>query len=74
MDQRRNTARNQQGSHQHERVNFHKSMILFRTRRMYLLGAENAGSGRLLRANEICYCAASVVVADGVMGFRISPR
>ena len=74
MDQRRNTARNQQGSHQHERVNFHKSMILFRTRRMYLPSAENAGSGRLLRANEICYCAASVVVADGVMGFRISPR
>ena len=49
-------------------------MILFRTRRMYLLGAENAGLERLLRANETCYCAASVVVADGVMGFRISPR
>ena len=74
MDQRRNTARNQQGSHQHERVNFHKSMILFRTRRMYLLGAENAGSGRLFRTNEICYCAASVGVGDGVIGFRISPR
>ena len=74
MDQRRNTARDQQGSYQHERVNFHKSMILFRTRRMYLLSAENAGLGRLFCANETCYCAASVVVADGVMGFRISPR